>query len=124
MKLKIKVTREMLKKSAFCNNERGEAPTNCAIAMAVRDIFPNARVSIMNIHFDSIDGVSIGDYITLPPEVIRFINQFDTAIPSVRSKLPEIEFEILVPNSVIEKINIDEIKPLLENHPTLELIPG
>lgn len=118
--LKIKVTHDVLVKSQFCSvdttgNKVGE---NCAIALAVRDIFPDALVGTTEI---APYGWKQSEHIQLPIEAMRFIRDFDVAPPQKRVKMNPIEFEVSVPESIIEKINIDELRPLLENHPTLEL---
>lgn len=123
MKLKIKVTKEILYKSRYCrSDEAGAAAMNCAISLAVRDIFPNAFVGLVLMYFDNNGKRGIGEAVKNHGSTVSFINKFDVSSPEERIKMPEYEFEIEVPESVIEKINIDELKPLLENHPTLELI--
>jgi hypothetical protein len=52
MKIKIKVTKDILRKSMMCGVAESRGLTedkytsvgNCAIAVAVRDVFPNAHV--------------------------------------------------------------------------------
>ena len=119
-KLKIKVTKEILERSKMCGTDDGKSVSqNCAVAHSVRDILPNAAVDGDNIWPNS----SLNDeLIPLPIEAKIYISKFDYTHPDDRPSLPEIEFEIEIPDSVIEKINIDEIKPLLINHPNLELI--
>ena len=122
-KLKIKVTKDILERSKKCLSNCSITPTNCAIALAVRDIFPDAYVDLYVMYFDKKD---VGDYLAppaiLPINAVSFIQEFDSKSPSARVKMPEIEFEISIPDEVIEKINIDELRPLLQNHPTLELV--
>lgn len=127
--LKIKVTKEILEKSRMCGGDdtKNKIGMNCAISLAVRDIFPDVWVGDMDIrfgrwdedHFDVNDKIT---YIGLPYRVQMFIKEFDKTSPANRLLMPEIEFEIEIPDAVIETINIDELKPLLVNHPTLELI--
>jgi hypothetical protein len=124
-KLKIKVTKEILERSKRCGIKKYGVPKkevgeSCAIALAVRDIFPMAHVTRWNICSEGIDVLK--SYIKLPTEATHFIDLFDTAGEEMRTSIPEFEFEISIPDEVIEEINIDEIKPLLVNHPTLELI--
>lgn len=128
-KLKIKVTKEVLKKSFLCGYgeiEQGSTDynQNCAIALAVRDIFPKAEVT-KTLIFPL--GRHFNEYalnIDLPEEAVDFVQEFDEAYhtPSDRLELPELEFEIDIPDELVERINIDELKPLLINHPTLELV--
>lgn len=118
-KLKITVTKEILEKSKNCL-PGNSMPTNCAIALAIRDIFPNASVGTQTISFNTKAGDGV--FVYTPPIATRFIGQFDIRSAKERVMLNPISFEIEVPESVIESINIDELKPLLENHPTLQLL--
>lgn len=120
--LKIKVTKEILEASKMCGiglkgDDWAEATnSNCAVALAVRDIFPQATI------FQTLM-VVLGKSIRFPFYVTQYIKAFDNcAVPEERLKLPEFEFEVSIPDEVIDQINIDEIRPLLVNHPTLELI--
>jgi hypothetical protein len=127
VQLKIKVTKEVLFKSRMCQTELG---MNCAISLAVRDILPNAIVGRYYIAPFYYTGYKNGEnwepdrtcMIPLPIEASSFTQDFDYSAPAQRVLLPELEFEITIPDEVIEKINIDELRPLLQNHPTLELI--
>ena len=119
--LRIKVTKEILRKTKYCGTYLAETnkPTNqsCAIAEAVISIFPNASVGNVVLCFDSRSHSS-----PLPENARVFIREFDTTSPDFREELPEFEFEIEVPESVINSVNIDEVKELLKGHKTLELI--
>jgi predicted metal-dependent TIM-barrel fold hydrolase len=119
--LKVKVTKDILQKSKDCGlaNNGTSLITHCAIAIAVRDLFPNAVVTYHTIQPFGVDTL---EEIINDPMTSKFILQFDTSWPEQRVLLPEFEFEMSIPDSVIEKINIEELKPLLENHPTLQLI--
>ncbi len=126
--LKIKVTKDILEKSKMCGvgyqgystQDKLKPSENCAIALAVRDIFPNASVGYNEIIFDVEDKDSDWTFTTAP--MFEFISEFDRATPMERPFLPEKEFELKIPDAVIEKINIEELMPILKNHPTLELI--
>lgn len=123
-KLKINVTKDILEKSKYCGYQKGldNANTNCAIAHAVRDIFPEAYVTYSFIYFKASDRNNIdADRATLPQEASDFIESFDLSHPSERVDMDELEFEIEVPTGVIDSINIDEVRKVLKNHPTLEL---
>jgi len=118
VKLRINVTKEVLFNARHCTTKRtGE---NCAIALAVRDIFPNAWVSGSDINPTGI--AYYPDRIQLPKSVQTFIEDFDRATSATRIGMSEISFEIEIPDAVLETINIDELKPLLVNHPTLQLV--
>jgi hypothetical protein len=124
-KLKIKVTKDILYESRFCGKGVGGAKAvgvSCAVSLAVRDVFPLAFVSREKIKVDGAFDNSEYAPIHLPVEAVRYIEQFDTSTISERLNMDEIEFEVEIPDSILEKINIDEIKPLLINHPTLKLV--
>lgn len=126
-KLRITVTKEILERSRFCGFASGQLPTShCAIALAIRDIWPNACIEEEGIFVDATNKEGrfwrgIFD-IKLPYEATTFIQEFDSATIIQRPLLPEISFEITIPEEIIDQINIDELKPLLENHPTLEFV--
>lgn len=125
--LRIKVTKDILEKSKFCGGSfeiENDIASNCAISISIRDVFPEAYVEYSGIylskerrdkHFPFPD-------IRIPTVARNFITAFDVKKPYQRVQMNEIEFEVEVPDEVIEKINIDEIRPLLLNHPTLELV--
>jgi hypothetical protein len=120
-KLRISVTKEILEKSKMCGTDSGKLISmNCAVALAVIDIFPRSCVSTSNIAVFHIGlGVTL---ISLPEAACRFIDNFDKLSAEDRVKMEPISFEIEIPDEVINQINIDEIRPLLVNHPTLELV--
>jgi len=117
--LKIRVTKQILEESKYCKPE--QYLFNCAIALAVRDIFPRATVGADFIRLFNDDIIEVKQ-IELPIIAKNFIRVFDTCEYKKRTLLDPIEFEISIPDEVIEEINIEELKPLLQNHPTLELI--
>lgn len=125
--LKIKVTKEIIEKSMWCGfGSSNDIQENCAIALAVRDIFPDAQVEKYGIFLKREDWQTKGtdSDIQLPPEAIEFIGEFDlySDTPEHRLLMPELEFEVEIPDKVLEEINIEELRPLLQNHPTLELV--
>ena len=138
MKLKIKVTKDVLEQSKMCGEGDDlvgaqEIGKNCAIAVAINSIFPNTRVANDEILFyktlkDSIQPVfnqnMLKDGSPLPEIARRFIIDFDRATPDERVKMPELEFEIDVPDVVIDTLNIDDVKTILKSSPTMELIEG
>ena len=123
-KLKIKVTKEILERSKNCGlgDDNGFKGHSCAIALAVRDLFPFASVGFNHIKFDDRTQKTVGNISYLDLATKLYIQYFDAMSPLERPKLPEYEFQIEIPDEAIEKINIEELKPLLENHPTLQLI--
>lgn len=124
VKLKIKVTREILERTKNCRSN--DLVTNCAIAEAARDIFPDASLCDEYIHTifynDRRDSHASKYSIRLPKKARDFITAFDFSPAEYRATMSPIEFEISIPDAVIDRINIDELRPLLTNHPTLELV--
>jgi hypothetical protein len=112
MKLKIKVTKEIIMKSRFCMSPN--MTTNCAIALAVRDVFPKAEVSMEYIFTEGISSTLI----ELPKVAQEFINMFDCLTSEGRKQLYPIEFEVEIPERVIASIDINNLGE------TLELVNG
>lgn len=125
-KLKIKVTKDILKKSMMCGTDDQLIVHGCAVALAVREIFPYA----------SVGGDTISPYmkamfnpnhmIELPRSASCFIADFDRLRlqPEKRLDLPELEFEVSLPQSVIDAVNISELEQTLKTSETLELVKG
>jgi len=114
---KIQITKELLELSRNCGHDEIEIiGKNCAIALALKDIFPEVFVSGYYIHpFGNDDENKIAHFeIPLPKIAQDFVKLFDSlsAIPSVRPMLPEFEFEIFIPDEIIEGIKIDEVTSL------------
>lgn len=118
--LKIKVTKDILEKSKWCGRDGKAISFNCAVSLAVRDIFKNGQVD--GEYFYPRMGKYYGLGILLPHGTQCYVRSFDRSSPSERLHLPEHEFEVSIPDQIVNQINIDELRPLLENHPTLELI--
>jgi hypothetical protein len=124
-KLKIKVTKDIYQRSMMCGvvpDINAPVTENCAIALAIRDIFPNASVT----HQEIIPFAALGNYdfsISLPHAARQLIDMFDAwrDEPKYRLTLPELEFEVEIPDEVLEQIDITEITKILTNHPYLEL---
>jgi hypothetical protein len=122
MRITIKITKEVLKETMFCGGIYGNNnTTNCAVAFAVREVFPNARVGAETLNF----GVGVPEFAYLPQRASVFIDRFDSLVgtPSERLLLPEFSFDIHVPDSVIDKIGINEAKEIISKSSTLELVP-
>lgn len=128
--LKIKVTKEILWRSRMCGENDHLMNSNCAIALSVRDVFPKALVEdkiiipfpTKEVHYYLYKENDLSEVIELPKEATEFINAFDVASPDGRMAMPELEFEVEISDGVIDRINIDSLRPLLANHPTLQLI--
>ena len=126
VQLKISVTREIIKQCKHCGigNDKYEIGKNCAVAIAVADIFPDAYVTNYYIYpfgleYEKEDKLKIA----LPLVAQQFIKLFDSfsVIPKLRLLLPEFEFSIDVSDEVIEHINIDEVRDLIRGNKFLQL---
>lgn len=104
----------MLKRSYMCNDEMGE---NCAIALAIRGIFPGTWVN----SDDIVPFYSANDFttrITLPTLAQDFICKFDISTYEQRLLLPEFDFTIDIPDEIVDMINIEDVY----KSQTLELV--
>lgn len=119
MKILIKVTKEILHHSAMCGHDGKMRSTNCAIALAVRELFPSASIGNPNYSLNGKDGF---DNNYLPPKAVAFITRFDSTSPSERRWMKPFSFELDVPNSVIDQIGISEAYRILSESKTLELV--
>lgn len=117
MKLTIKITKEVLEAAKYCE---GLVSQSCGVAVAVREIFPNANVGHETMMFDHMNA-ELG-YTDLPLRAQRFICEFDARKPHERIEMRETSFEIEIPDSVIEKIGIEEAKEIISKSSTLELV--
>lgn len=139
IKIKIRVTKEILAKSKQCEMK------SCAFAHAVRDILPDAAVFADRIipfssehvpsSFDKRGPFCVKEEVLsasiplleykqigfgIPHDMKKFIRAFDDA--KQISRMKEKEFELKIPDWVVDRINITEVTRILENHPTLTLI--
>lgn len=123
----IKVTKEILAHSKECGiHNRENIGENCAIAHAVKYIFPDVSVTGSHIYPFGMSKIDPTDdlKIELPKIAQDFIKVFDSlaAIHKVRLRLPEFEFEIYIPDEVIAQINIDDAIKLTREKSMHELV--
>ena len=117
--LKISIVKEIIEQCKNCGNENEEHEIgkNCAVAVALIDIFPNVYVTNYYISPFGIDHEKEHILrIPLPIVAQQFIKLFDAfrLTPKLRLLLPEFEFTIDVHDEVIEQINIDEVRELIK----------
>ncbi len=124
VQFKMKITKEILELSKDCGADNNIETTgkNCAIAICVKDIFPEVFVTGYSIYpFGTNENYRFNDLkIELPKIAQDFIRVFDSlcAMPRLRLTLPEFEFEISISDEIISQINIDEIRDI-KHRPTL-----
>ena len=116
VEFKIKITKEIIERCKYCgaDNNKREISRNCAIAFALKDIFPDVYVTnyyIFPLGIDDAKDIKI----PLPVIAQQFIKLFDgfNLMPNLRLLLPAFEFTINIPDEVIDGINIDDMKQLL-----------
>ena len=119
LQLTISITKEIIEECKNCGNgnEEREIGKNCAVAFALIDIFPDVYITNYYIFPFGIEHEKEQDLrIPLPIVAQQFIKLFDAfyLTPKLRLLLPEFEFTIDVPDEVIEQINIDEVRELIE----------
>lgn len=122
VQFKIVITKQILEASRLCGieNDLFTIGRNCAIANAMKHIFPDIFVSGYDIfpfgagNDDSIKQIRL----PLPVVAQHFVRLFDgfRLTPALRLLLPEFEFNIDIPDEVIALINIDEIRKILATH--------
>lgn len=121
MKILIKVTKDVLFRSRMCGLGGAGLSTNCAIAVAIRDLFPKASIGCPSMIFDSSQSDLRYDNI-LPSKALSFISKFDSSTPEERVNMPEFSFELPIPEEVINRISIGMIYKVLSESRTLELV--
>ncbi len=137
-KITIHITKEVLEASKYCGKQGGSHQVarigqNCAIGKAIHNLFPNswvnnARIRVANtpIEFDE-DGWISAEwtrkciFIDLPEKAQVFIIEFDIMDPNSRTQMPELSFDIEIPDSVLEFIPIDDVYRILSESKTMSL---
>lgn len=99
MKLKLKITKEILIRSRLCTSS--DVVDNCAFALAFKEIVPFTQVGSGTTTFLDKTGDTIGRYNHKQDQSI-FINNFDSNTSEGRMLMPEQEFEVEIPDNVIE----------------------
>jgi hypothetical protein len=118
VQFKIKVTKDILELSKECGVHEDAATIgkNCAIALTLKDLFPNVFVSGDDIFPFGKEDKNPSHNITIPmPKIARdFVKVFDSlsAIHNLRLRLPEFEFAIDIPDEIISEIDIEEVTTL------------
>lgn len=126
VKLRIDITKDLLNRAKDCKATLpGGFSKNCAIALGIIDVLPDACVN----ELDGINFVKKEEghevyyaHSGLPIEAQDFIDSFDSLPPEERVKMEPFSFEIEVPDEVVNRISLDELKESLINHPTLSLV--
>lgn len=118
MKIRIHVTKEILRKSNCAVNDN--YVSNCMVATALKGMFPTATVGSFWLCLISgvpTSTVKISDFLQSK------IDDFDRCsnMEDVMN-LPEFSFEIEVPSAVIDKIGISSAYKILSESKTLELV--
>ena len=109
--IKVKVTKEILRKSMMCGINNTNFHQNCAIALAIREVFPDALVC-QDAFFAF--GAPISEYLHDLKYYIYcqhngsdFISQFDDLVktPKKRLELPETEVTLFLTEECVDHLN-------------------
>lgn len=131
MTIKIHITKEILEKSMYCGVDIDKPISkNCAVSLAIRDMFPDAAVNYNRIFFNAKDAklyfskaaLQEDSSVILSFDTLRWIKTFDWTPVDKRLKLPPFSFEIDIHDSVIDKIGIEEVEKILSKSLTMEKV--
>ena len=109
MTLKVQVKREHIDKGT-CNDGY-----ECAVALAVREIFPNAAVS-----YGSFE--PFGCVVQSTHNAFSFIKLFDDTMKDDRHLIPETEIEIYLTDEVIDHLNKTDWQKAVDQSEVLSLV--
>lgn len=129
MKLEVKITKEIYEQSMMCGTSSKitkERPIaqNCAVALAVREIFPKAEViSYSYVPFGSAIKNKQGMRITAKHDGMELIRQFDSLAsdPEKRLELPETIITLQITDEILEHMPL-EWENIVEKSELLELV--
>jgi len=121
MKLKILITKEVLEATKMCSIDTPHLAVgyNCAIAYAIRKIFPEAWTDLFYVKNGFGKNIQL---FTLPDEATQFIKEFDKATPEDRVNMKPFDFEVELTDAALDLISIDEITEVLKDSTTLEVV--
>lgn len=134
MKIKINITKDILKESMYCTNDgklyENKVGQNCAIGKAIYNLFGDRSwvggtaigISDKKLDLRSCFWETYIYNIDLPMEAQQFISNFDKSTPGERVLMDEFSFEIDVPKGLINEIGIDEVHQILKESKSLELV--
>ncbi len=108
MKVKIEVRKDHIDAATKCDSR------NCAIAIAVRDIFPDANVGRLKMFL----AYNMYTEIQLPDSARGFIRSFD----AFGQKCKPFNFEIDLSDKVIDALCMPDLLDLLKDVDNMELI--
>ena len=118
IKLQVKVTKEILRESMYCGMDGKLPNSNCAVALAVRQIFPKASVgSVGYLPFGYIGN-------QIKHDGSEFISLFDSlkSTPEKRLSIPETTVTLDITDEILERINLEDMSNMVSKIEHLELI--
>ena len=111
--LTMKITKDIYEKSKYCGlMVNGEVQSDCAIQTCIKQIFPNSLVEYDFIHV-YLENDEEPVLIDLPDVARDFIKVFDKSSPGERASMNELEFAIEIPDELLDRIDLSEIKAML-----------
>jgi hypothetical protein len=121
MKLKIKITKSVIDRSLNCGTDGRSISQSCGIAVAIRDLFPKA--AIWGEDWTSNTSLSC-QFIKSTEDMKDFVIEFDSYLGDVQKlySLVGKEFEIDIPDEIIDEIGISQATQIINTSESLELV--
>lgn len=107
MKIKVNITKEVLKKSAWCGLGKELISQSCAIAVALKPLgkvgVGPEDVAFWGPKYNCVD---------LPKEAMKFIHTFDHATPQQRLEMEPVSFIMDIPDRYLENVDFENCKTI------------
>lgn len=122
MIIRVRITKEILEETKDCSEKKGFISQTCAVAVAVKELFPNAQVN--GSQLDPWIGPPNREerLIELPSHVRKFIQQFDRSTSEERIRMEPISFDIQLTRMIIGAIGEEKVNHILLTSKTLERV--
>ncbi len=128
-KITVNITKEVLERSKDCkinsSQKDNKVGQNCAIGLAIFDLLGEKSWVASEYICWYKNGIKYSlcgfiksecdEFILLPQSAIDFIHEFDNKTPLERTEMIPFSFNIDIPDGILEEINIDDVKRIIEN---------
>jgi hypothetical protein len=109
MRIKVRVDQRLIDRAAFVH--RKYVTTDCAIALALKQLLPGVMVYGEYIAFTDRNGME--NRIKLPILAQIWMKRFDDTPSVLRKQLPNLVFEMDIPDQMIQVIGAFQFKEVL-----------
>lgn len=124
MKILVTITQDIIDKSRWCGHDPSICvSSNCALAVAINELVPNAQVKTHRIRFFDSFNQCIG-FAENSNKMIFFIETFDLTTAHNRDKFIGTELLVEIPHEVIEywyQGAVDKVNKILNKSKSLKL---